>query len=94
MYMYRNFGKKSTLNQKPHVQDWSQILATRPASDRGGRPHFWLPVLVPVLIPVLNLVPYRYWYRTTCSRSTGTTGSIVLPVHVRVQELDINLAEF
>ena len=28
---YRVFGKGSTLNQKPHVQDWSQILATRPA---------------------------------------------------------------
>ena len=36
MYMYRNFGKVSTLNQKPHVQDWSQILATRPAWDRSS----------------------------------------------------------
>ena len=26
----------STLNQKPHVQDWSQILATRPAWDRSS----------------------------------------------------------
>ena len=66
--MYRVFGKVSTLNQKPHVQDWSQILATRPAWDRSSE---------------ATLLVTTAGTNTTNGTGTGTsTGTVlrVLPV--------------